>query len=229
MAKIVECVPNFSEARPARGRRPDPIGHRGDRGRHLSRSTLRHRSQSHGAHLRRRTGTRGASRLRAIKTAAELIDLDQHTGEHPRIGATDVVPFVPVSGVTLEECVAHGQARGRTRRQRVEHSRLSLRSGGHPPRSREPGKHPARPVRRLEGRDRIESRSGARLRPGEIRPGRCDRHRRAIVPRSPSTSISTRAMSKSPRRSPKPCGIPAAACVTSKRLASSSRDRRRSR
>jgi glutamate formiminotransferase/formiminotetrahydrofolate cyclodeaminase len=42
----------------------------------------------------------------AIRKAAELIDLDQHTGEHPRIGATDVVPFVPLSGCTLEDCVA---------------------------------------------------------------------------------------------------------------------------
>jgi len=39
-----------------------------------------------------------------IKTASELIDMDQHSGEHPRIGATDVVPFVPISGITLEEC-----------------------------------------------------------------------------------------------------------------------------
>ena len=42
----------------------------------------------------------------AIRKAAELIDLDQHTGQHPRIGATDVVPFVPLAGSTLEECVA---------------------------------------------------------------------------------------------------------------------------
>jgi glutamate formiminotransferase/formiminotetrahydrofolate cyclodeaminase len=42
----------------------------------------------------------------AIRKAAELIDLDQHTGEHPRIGATDVVPFVPLSGCTTEDCVA---------------------------------------------------------------------------------------------------------------------------
>jgi glutamate formiminotransferase/formiminotetrahydrofolate cyclodeaminase len=43
--------------------------------------------------------------FRAIAKAAELIDLNQHTGEHPRIGATDVVPFVPLSGVTMDECV----------------------------------------------------------------------------------------------------------------------------
>ena len=45
------------------------------------------------------------SAFRAIKRAAELINLDQHTGAHPRIGATDVVPFVPLSGITMEECI----------------------------------------------------------------------------------------------------------------------------
>jgi glutamate formiminotransferase/formiminotetrahydrofolate cyclodeaminase len=47
-----------------------------------------------------------AAAFAAIRKAAELIDLDQHTGEHPRIGATDVVPFVPLSGCTMEDCVA---------------------------------------------------------------------------------------------------------------------------
>jgi glutamate formiminotransferase len=41
----------------------------------------------------------------AIKTAAELIDPNDHKGKHPRIGAADVVPFVPVSGVSVEDCV----------------------------------------------------------------------------------------------------------------------------
>jgi glutamate formiminotransferase/formiminotetrahydrofolate cyclodeaminase len=41
----------------------------------------------------------------ATRKAAELIDMRQHTGGHPRLGATDVVPFVPVSGVRMEECV----------------------------------------------------------------------------------------------------------------------------
>ena len=41
-----------------------------------------------------------------VRAAAELIDLDRHRGEHPRIGATDVVPFVPLAGVTMNECVA---------------------------------------------------------------------------------------------------------------------------
>ena len=43
--------------------------------------------------------------LRGIAKAVELIDLSKHTGVHPRIGAADVVPFVPVEGVTLEDCV----------------------------------------------------------------------------------------------------------------------------
>jgi glutamate formiminotransferase len=42
---------------------------------------------------------------RATKTAAEKIDMSIHKGEHPRIGATDVVPFVPVSGVTMDDCI----------------------------------------------------------------------------------------------------------------------------
>ena len=47
-----------------------------------------------------------------IKTAAALIDLDQHTGEHPRLGATDVVPFVPIRDVTMDDCVAIAQRLG---------------------------------------------------------------------------------------------------------------------
>lgn len=43
--------------------------------------------------------------FRAARTAARLIDLDQHRGVHPRIGATDVIPFVPLRGATIEDCV----------------------------------------------------------------------------------------------------------------------------
>ena len=44
--------------------------------------------------------------IRGVGKAVELIDLTQHTGAHPRMGATDVVPFIPIEGVTLEDCVA---------------------------------------------------------------------------------------------------------------------------
>ena len=51
--------------------------------------------------------------LRAVATAAEIIDLRSHTGVHPRIGATDVLPFVPVSGVTMDEGIAIAHEAGR--------------------------------------------------------------------------------------------------------------------
>ena len=43
--------------------------------------------------------------FRAIRKAGELIDMRQHPGEHPRMGATDVCPLIPVSGITMEETV----------------------------------------------------------------------------------------------------------------------------
>jgi len=51
--------------------------------------------------------------FQAAKTAAARIDLRQHRGEHPRVGATDVVPFVPLRGVTMGECVELAKAVGR--------------------------------------------------------------------------------------------------------------------
>ena len=70
-----------------------------------------------------------------ISKARELIDMRQHHGEHPRFGATDVCPFVPVSGVTMEDCAEGPEERpglrpgrvppplrgGRDRRPRVPH------------------------------------------------------------------------------------------------------------
>jgi glutamate formiminotransferase len=44
--------------------------------------------------------------IRAVGSAAELIDMRQHTGVHPRLGATDVLPFIPIAGVTMEDCAA---------------------------------------------------------------------------------------------------------------------------
>jgi glutamate formiminotransferase / formiminotetrahydrofolate cyclodeaminase len=51
--------------------------------------------------------------LRGVGKAAELIDLTQHSGAHPRMGATDVVPFIPVAGVSIEDCVALAKKVGR--------------------------------------------------------------------------------------------------------------------
>src|SRR5579863_6050645 len=105
MRTIVECVPNFSEGRDAAkvdaivqallaGPEVYLLDREMDSDHHRSVITL--------------VGTResiGEAALRRIGRAAELIDLTHHQGAHPRLGATDVVPFVPVRGVTLEDCV----------------------------------------------------------------------------------------------------------------------------
>ncbi len=51
--------------------------------------------------------------FQAIKKAAELIDMSKHQGEHPRMGATDVCPFIPISGMTMEECVEYAHKLGK--------------------------------------------------------------------------------------------------------------------
>ncbi|HTP00756.1 MAG TPA: glutamate formimidoyltransferase [Anaerolineales bacterium] len=106
MAQLVECIPNFSEAR-----RPEVVDDivaaigSVDGARLLDRSS----DLDHNRTVLTFAGSPEAveeAAFRAIKAAAELIDLDKHTGEHPRIGATDVVPFVPLSEASMEDCVA---------------------------------------------------------------------------------------------------------------------------
>ena len=112
MAKIVECIPNFSE-----GRRPEVIeaivnGIRNIEGCELLDVEA---DASHNRVVVTFTGTPEAAveaAFQACKKAAELIDLTQHTGEHPRMGATDVIPFVPVSEMTMKECVKLSQLLG---------------------------------------------------------------------------------------------------------------------
>lgn len=102
---LIECIPNFSEAR-----RPEVIDQIVAAIQSVSDVRLLDRSSDldHNRTVLTFAGTPSGveeAAFRAIKTAAELIDLDHHTGEHPRIGATDVCPFVPLSGATMEECV----------------------------------------------------------------------------------------------------------------------------
>ena len=112
MTKLVECIPNFSEAR-----RPEVVDQIVAALVSVPEVRLLDRS-SDPDHNRTVLTCAGApdaveeAAFRAIRKAAELIDLDQHTGEHPRIGATDVVPFVPISGVSMDECVAMARRLG---------------------------------------------------------------------------------------------------------------------
>ena len=105
MPKLVECVPNFSE-----GRRPEVIEAITDEVRKVSGVKLLDvkPDASHNRVVVTFVGEPQAVKLAAFnscKMAAELIDMEKHHGEHPRIGATDVIPFIPVKDVTMEECV----------------------------------------------------------------------------------------------------------------------------
>ncbi len=105
MRRIVECVPNFSE-----GRRPEVIERIVGAIRSVTGISVldREMDADHNRAVISFVGDPEAvleAAFRATKTAAELIDLNQHQGQHPRIGATDVVPFVPISGVTQAECI----------------------------------------------------------------------------------------------------------------------------
>jgi glutamate formiminotransferase/formiminotetrahydrofolate cyclodeaminase len=103
--KLVECVPNFSEGRDREKikaitqeieRTPEVKLLDVDPGESTNRTVV--------TFIGSPEGVREAA-FRAIRKAAELIDMRQHKGAHSRIGATDVCPFVPVSGVTMDDCV----------------------------------------------------------------------------------------------------------------------------
>ena len=104
MSKLVECVPNFSE-----GRRPEVIEAIAEEVRQVANVKLLDvkADPSHNRVVVTFVGEPQAVKQAAFnccKMAAELIDMEKHHGEHPRIGATDVIPFIPVKNVSMEEC-----------------------------------------------------------------------------------------------------------------------------
>lgn len=105
MNRIVECVPNFSEGRDATkvdqiaaaiAAVPDVVllAHELDANHHRSVITFAGEPEAV-----------VEAAVRAAAVAVELIDLNHHLGEHPRIGALDVLPFVPLQNVTMEDCI----------------------------------------------------------------------------------------------------------------------------
>ncbi|HTV60250.1 MAG TPA: glutamate formimidoyltransferase [Verrucomicrobiae bacterium] len=113
MKRLIECVPNFSE-----GRDTSKID-----------AIVASLSEVGGVYLLDRESDSDHNRsvvtiagdpeavaeaaLRGVGKAAELIDLTRHSGAHPRLGATDVLPFIPIEGVTIEDCVALAKKVGR--------------------------------------------------------------------------------------------------------------------
>lgn len=106
MAKLMECIPNFSEGRDAAvidGLRQTAAGVPGVTLLDYSSDANHNRSV---LTLLGDPERIAEAAFRLCKRASETIDLTRHTGEHPRMGATDVIPFVPVQGCTMEECVS---------------------------------------------------------------------------------------------------------------------------
>lgn len=105
MKRIVECVPNFSEGRDAKTIEAITQSIRDvDRVKLLSVEPDKDYNRCVVTFVGEPDAVVEAA-YRSTKVAAEFIDMSTHKGEHPRIGASDVVPFVPVAGVTMEECV----------------------------------------------------------------------------------------------------------------------------
>jgi glutamate formiminotransferase len=105
MSTLVECVPNFSEGRDQA--KVDAIAEAMKiNGVYL---LDREMDADHNRCVITLVGEREAiqeAAIRGVGKAAELIDLTKHQGAHPRMGASDVIPFIPIDGVTIEDCVA---------------------------------------------------------------------------------------------------------------------------
>ena len=106
MQQLVECVPNFSEGRDAAVYNEIADAIRSVRTVNvLDVSADPDHNRTVVTFIGKPADVEEAA-FRGISKAAERINLDYHEGEHPRIGATDVCPFIPIRGVTIEECVA---------------------------------------------------------------------------------------------------------------------------
>ena len=104
MSSLVECVPNFSE-----GRRPEVIARIAEAISSVETACVldQHIDADHNRSVITFVASpehvvEGA--VKAVAQARDLIDMQTHRGEHPRLGATDVLPFVPLNGMTLDDC-----------------------------------------------------------------------------------------------------------------------------
>src|SRR3954470_11172938 len=111
--RLVECVPNFSE-----GRRPEIVAQIRDA--IAATDGVAVLDVSSDASHNRTVITFVAPIENAVdaafagmRVAAQLIDLTKHSGEHPRMGATDVVPLIPLEGTTMEDCIALARTLGK--------------------------------------------------------------------------------------------------------------------
>jgi glutamate formiminotransferase / 5-formyltetrahydrofolate cyclo-ligase len=113
MSRLVECVPNFSE-----GRRPELVQALVEAVESTDGVQLLDHSSDvdHNRSVLTFAGEAGPvaeAAARAVALAVERIDMTQHTGQHPRLGAVDVVPFVPIGDTSIDECIELARAFGR--------------------------------------------------------------------------------------------------------------------
>ncbi len=114
MKQIIECVPNFSEGRDKQKIEQIVDNFRGRQGVKLLDYSA---DEDHNRCVVTVVGERDALRdavLAAVGTAVEIIDLTRHQGQHPRMGAVDVIPFIPIKGATMEDCIALSKEVGQT-------------------------------------------------------------------------------------------------------------------
>jgi glutamate formiminotransferase len=112
MDRVVECVPNFSE-----GRKRGVVERLVEAVESVEGALVlgTHVDADHNRSVVTFVAPPDAvvaAAVRVVARAAELIDLSEHAGQHPRMGACDVLPFIPVRGVTVEECIALARRAG---------------------------------------------------------------------------------------------------------------------
>lgn len=120
MTRIVECVPNFSE-----GRRKEIVDAIADSARGIEgvRVLDVEMDASHNRAVLTFVGEPEKVKDAAFSCASkavELVDLNQHEGEHPRVGAVDVIPFIPISGVEMKDCVELARSLGQEIAEKLE-------------------------------------------------------------------------------------------------------------
>ena len=200
MARIIECVPNCSE-----GRNKEIIEYIADAVRSVPGVALMDYSsdENHNRSVFTIVGDpdqMGEAAFRFAKACVEKIDMTKHHGEHPRMGAVDVIPFTPVKDVSMEECVELSKKVG----QRIwEELKMPV-------------------TLYEESATAPHRRNLAAIRKGQFE-GMPEKPSARASPWSPSTSTSPPPTSRSPTRSPRPSANPPAACAGSNRSASCSR------
>lgn len=105
MKQIIQCVPNFSEGRDLDKIEKIISAFRGKNGVKLLDYS---NDEDHNRLVVTVVGEKEALKnavIEAVGTAVELIDMTKHEGQHPRMGATDVIPFIPIKNATMEECI----------------------------------------------------------------------------------------------------------------------------